>query len=122
MARIVIALHAAPAADIPAHYRSLLAYQYAQAALVSGHQIDMVFFYSDAVLHAAKQENSKLAQQAIANWQTLSTENHIPLVICNTVAEVDHQMDTENLIVPFENGGLSEFAMAAAAADHVIQF
>lgn len=122
MARIVIALHAAPTAENPAHYRSLLAYQYAQAALVSGHQIDMVFFYSDAVLHAAKHQNSTLAQQTISNWQTLSTEKNIPLVICNTVAEVEHHMDTENLIAPFKNGGLSEFAMAAAAADQVIQF
>lgn len=122
MARIVIALHAAPAADTPAQYRSLLAYQYAQAALVSGHQIDMVFFYSDAVLHAANADTSIEAQQVVAQWQQLATQHNVPLVICNTVAEVDHQMTTDNLVSPFQNGGLTEFSMAAAAADHVIQF
>ncbi|WP_404407780.1 DsrE family protein [Pseudidiomarina marina] len=122
MARIVIALHAAPAADTPAQHRSLLAYQYAQAALVSGHQIDMVFFYSDAVLHAAKRQNSGAAHQAVSQWQLLASQHNVPLVICNTVAEVDHQMTTEDLVSPFQNGGLTEFSMAAAAADHVIQF
>lgn len=118
MARIVLALHAAPAADVPAHNRSLLAYHYAQAALVSGHHIDMVFFYSAAVLHAQQPAES----DAVTLWQTFAHEHNIPLVICNTVAETTYNMGVDELVAPFQNGGLSEFSMAAAAADHVIQF
>ncbi|WP_164876782.1 DsrE family protein [Pseudidiomarina gelatinasegens] len=118
MARIVIALHAAPAASVPAQSRSLLAYHYAQAALVSGHHIDMVFFYSAAVMHAQQPAET----ETVALWQALAHEHNIPLVICNTVAETTYNMNVDELVAPFQNGGLSEFSMAAAATDHVIQF
>lgn len=117
MARLVLVLHAAPAALAPAHNRSLLALKYAQAALVSGHQIDMIFFYGDAVLHARK----PTAAAVVSDWQQLASAHGIPLVICNTVAEQRFSLDTDQLLVPFQNGGLTEFAMAAAAADHVVQ-
>ncbi|CUA82708.1 DsrE family protein [Pseudidiomarina woesei] len=117
MARLVLALHAAPAAPAPAQNRSLLAFKYAQAALVSGHQIDMIFFYADAVLHASTSTQTEL----INNWLQLSQQHNIPLVICNTVAEQRYSMTTDTLVPPFQNGGLTEFAMAAAAADRVVQ-
>ena len=117
MARLVLVLHAAPAAPAPAQNRSLLAFKYAQAALVSGHQIDMVFFYADAVLHAFTSNETAL----VDDWVQLSQQHDIPLVICNTVAEQRYSMATDALIPPFQNGGLTEFAMAAAAADRVVQ-
>lgn len=117
MARLVLALHAAPTAPAPAQNRSLLAFKYAQAALVSGHQIDMIFFYADAVLHAQPDIQSPL----VNGWVQLAQQHDIPLVICNTVAEQQFSMATEALVAPFQNGGLTEFAMAAAAADRVVQ-
>ena len=117
MARIVLALHAAPAATAPAHNRSLLAYNYAQAALVSGHQIDMIFFYADAVLHA----KSPLEHAIVEQWTSLAQAHDIPLVVCNTVAEQQFDLAADMLVEPFQNGGLTEFAMAAAAADQVVQ-
>jgi len=118
VARLVLALHADPSASAPAQHRSLLAYHYAQAALVSGHQIDMVFFYSAGVLHA----HSAQSAEVITLWQQLAEQHAIPLVICNTVAENDYNLASSALRVPFQAGGLTEFSMAAAAADHVVQF
>lgn len=117
MARIVLALHAAPAATGPAQNRSLLAYKYAQAALVSGHQIDMIFFYADAVLHAKYPCEHAIVEQ----WVSLAQAHAIPMVVCNTVAEQQFNLTASTLLTPFQNGGLTEFAMAAAAADHVVQ-
>lgn len=121
MATLVLALHAAPAADAPAHYRSLLAYHYAQAALVSGHRIEMIFFYGEAVLHAAAPESPEAAT-LIEQWQHLAQQHQIPLVVCPTYAETHYQLDTEQLPPPFTAGGLTEFSQAVARVDRVIQF
>ena len=116
MAHIVLVLHAAPAACSTTQNRSLLALNYAQAAINAGHRIDMVFFYSEAVQHATHSE------VASTLWRDFSKQHKIPLVICNTIAELDYQLEPDDIVQPFQSGGLTEFAMASANADHVIQF
>ncbi len=121
MANLVLALHAAPAANAPAQYRSLLAYHYAQAALVSGHRVSMIFFYGAAISHAAP-PTSPAAATIIEQWQRLAQQHHIPLVVCQTLAESMYQLDIDHLPDAFTAGGLTEFAQAVARADHLIQF
>lgn len=116
MAQFVLALHTSPNAAQPAHYRSLLALRFAQAAVTAGHRISQVFFYQSAVLHG----HAAAAQDIATQWQAFAQQHHIPLVLCHTVAATEYQL--EQLAEGYSNGGLTEFATAVAAADKVVQF
>jgi tRNA 2-thiouridine synthesizing protein D len=112
---IVLSVHSAP--DEP---RSLLAFHYAQAALMLGHRIQHVFFYEAGVLHG-QQQGSQVSPVA-AEWLKLATQHSIPLVLCATVVEQDYQLSEAELHDGFALGGLTEFSMAAAKAERVMQF
>ncbi len=77
----------------------------------------MVFFYQAAVLHGGA-DSSSLSQA----WQQFAEAHQIPLVLCTTVAENEYGITDDNRNQAYSSGGLSEFSMAAAHADHVIQF
>ena len=115
MTDIVLSVHSAP--DEP---RSLLAFHYAQAALALGHRIQQVFFYEAGVLHG------RLADQQLApiaaEWQMLAKQHDLSLVLCATVVEQDYQLSESELHQDFALGGLTEFSMAAAQAERVMQF
>lgn len=115
MTDIVLSVHSAP--DEP---RSLLAFHYAQAALALGHQIKQVFFYEAGVLHG-QQTHTQLSKVA-ADWLNLAQQHNIPLVLCATVVEQDYQLEESDLHSGFAMGGLTEFSMAAAQAERVMQF
>lgn len=118
MAKLVIALHSHPS-DSPNHTtRSLLAFQYAQAAVACGHHISLVFCYQQAVRLADPNQPHPHALQ----WQQWATEQAIPLVVCSTVAEQDFTLLTDKLLPGFSAGGLTEFAQAVAEADQLVQF
>ncbi|KFZ31888.1 hypothetical protein IDSA_04200 [Pseudidiomarina salinarum] len=118
MARLVLALHSFDDSASSPSYRSLLAYHYAQAAVASGHQIDMVFFYQSGVRFGGADEKHPLTDK----WLELSAHHNIPLVLCATVAETEYSIGEETLRPGFHNGGLTEFAQATALADQVVQF
>lgn len=118
MARLVLALHSFDDSASSPSNRSLLAYHYAQAAVASGHQIEMVFFYQSGVRFGAVGEDHPLTDM----WLELSATYNIPLVICATVAETEYSIGEATLRSGFHNGGLTEFAQATALADQVVQF
>ncbi len=118
MAKLVIALHSHPSDSSDHNTRSLLAFQYAQAAVACGHQISMVFCYQQAARLADPNHPHPHAQQ----WQQWATEQTIPLVVCSTVAEQDFGLASEQLHAGYSGGGLTEFAQAVAEADHLVQF
>ncbi|WP_157981075.1 DsrE family protein [Pseudidiomarina insulisalsae] len=115
MTDIVLSVHSAPE-----HSRSLLAYHYAQAALALGHRIRQVFFYQSGVLHGRLQ-SGQVAPVA-ADWLRLGEQHGFPLILCATVVEQDFQLSAEALHSGFALGGLTEFSMAAAQAERVLQF
>lgn len=114
----MLALHSFDDSASSPSYRSLLAYQYAQAAVASGHQIDMVFFYQSAVRFGADDCIHPLADK----WLELSATHNIPLVLCTTVAETEYGLNEKRIRSGFHHGGLTEFAQATALADQVVQF
>lgn len=115
MTDIVLSVHSAP--DEP---RSLLAYHYAQAALALGHRITQVFFYEAGVLHGRLQ-SAQLHPRA-ADWLQLAQQHNFPLVLCATVVEHDYQLTENDLHQGYALGGLTEFSMAAAKSERVMQF
>ncbi|MDN7137868.1 DsrE family protein [Pseudidiomarina sp. 1ASP75-14] len=122
MTDIVISVHAAPITTVATtSARSLLAFHYAQAALALGHRIHHVFFYQAGVLHAQLQEDGTLTPVA-ADWVRLSQQHGFPLVVCSTMVENDYQLQPEQLHQAYELGGLTEFSMATAKAERVVQF
>ncbi len=118
MAKLVIALHSHPSDSPDHHTRSLLAFRYAQAAVACGHQISMLFCYQQAVRLAALHHPHPHADR----WQQWAAQHAIPLVVCNTIAENEFGLSTEQLQAGFSVGGLTEFAHAVAEADQLVQF
>ncbi|MGQ4275866.1 DsrE family protein [Pseudidiomarina sp. E22-M8] len=122
MTDLVISVHAAPiTAAATISTRSLLALKYAQAALALGHTLKHVFFYQDGVLHAKLNQDQQLTPVA-AEWVLLSQKHGFPLVACSTVIENDYQLTPAQLHAAYQLGGLTEFSMAAAQAERVVQF
>lgn len=122
MTDLVISVHAAPLdAAAKTSSRSLLAFRYAQAALALGHRLRHVFFYQAGVLHAQLQDGQPLSPIA-AEWVRLSQQHDFSLVVCSTVLENDYQLEPAQLHSAYELGGLTEFSMATAQAERVVQF
>lgn len=108
---------------------AFLAYQFAQALLEKGHQLQQVFFFQSGVTLGNKLVNPANdefnLQQA---WQALAKQHHIPLHLCIAAAQrrgiVDEQSsrDTQscNLVEGFVLAGLGEFSRAVLEADRVI--
>ncbi|MCF6434160.1 sulfurtransferase complex subunit TusD [Pseudoalteromonas sp. MMG022] len=116
MSKFVLSLHTSVADQ---HCLQNLS-RFAHAALQSGHQIDCIFLYQDAVSHAS--EHLQLASDELdvkSIWQTLSDQG-IPLMLCVTAAE-KRAVDIAHTGL-FKVAGLAEFAMLSAKADKWVQF
>ena len=116
MTDLVLSVHVAPT-----HPRSLLALNYAQAALISGQRIRQVFFYQDGVLHARLDQDSQLHPSAAA-WLRFAQQHSVRLVVCSTVVEQDFALTAEQLHPGYALGGLTEFSSAVAQCERVVQF
>lgn len=108
---------------------AFLAYQFSQALLAKGHQLQQVFFFQSGVTLGNKLINPASDEFNLQKaWQTLSKQHHIPLHLCITAAQrrgvVDEQSskDTQssNLAEEFVLAGLGEFSRAVLEADRVI--
>jgi tRNA 2-thiouridine synthesizing protein D len=94
--------------------------RFAHAATQSGHTIDCIFLYQDAVSHASSYLQLPSDELDVkATWQLLADLN-IPLLLCVTAAE-KRAIDVSNT-APFKVAGLAEFAMLSAKADKWVQF
>ena len=109
------------------------AYRFALALLNNGYKLYRVFFYHDAVHNASTlvspaQDEINLPQ----NWQKLSKEHNVDLVVCIAAAlkrgllderEADrYEKPTFNLSSNFALGGLGQLVDAAITSDRLITF
>ncbi len=117
MANFVLSLHAAPS-DTDCCL-SLL--NFANTCLETGHRIDAIFLYQDAVWHASEKFSLPSDEiQLNEKWLHMSKQYQIPLLLCITAAE-KRGLDIEHT-QPFTVAGLAELAMTVAKTDRWVQF
>ncbi|WP_417437000.1 sulfurtransferase complex subunit TusD [Idiomarina abyssalis] len=98
--------------------KSQEALSFALAAINGGHEIACIFFYREAVNHAllaTPVENKALINQ----WEAMSRQHNVPLVVCHTVAE---RKGIEEFHPSFQASGLTALATAIANSDRTLQF
>ncbi|MGB2079849.1 MAG: sulfurtransferase complex subunit TusD [Vibrio sp.] len=122
-------INAAPYGNVQAMH----AYQFAAAALESGHQISQVFFYQEGVAHASGLNLPANDEFNLTKaWQQLAAEHNIRLEVCVAASlrrgVVDdneakrHQVDGHNLAAGFEMAGLGGLAQSMLTQDRLVQF
>lgn len=109
------------------------ALRFAEAALQSGHRIERIFLYQDAVHLASKllvapQDEIKIAQQ----WQALILEHRIDAVVCIATAlrrgvldgseAQRYELDASNLAEGYVLSGLGQLHEAMQQTDRLIHF
>lgn len=106
-----------------------LALQFAEALLISGHQIDQIFFAGDAVYNGnAFNFPANDEVNLMKEWQKFYTTYHISLNLCVAAAQRRGIVNSEsavnisqnNLAYGFQLSGLTEFSLALLNADRVI--
>ncbi|WP_034917517.1 sulfurtransferase complex subunit TusD [Erwinia sp. 9145] len=109
------------------------AWQFAQALLAEGHQLDSVFFYREGVLNASQLTSPASDEfDLTAAWQSLQREHGVALNICVAAAlrrgitdvnEAKNQgLPAANLADGFLLAGLGALAEAALSTDRMVQF
>ncbi len=94
--------------------------RFAIAALGSGHQIDHVFFYHNAVQAICADVDLPTDEpDLVARFCSFAAAQQIPLLYCATAAE---KRGFSKVRPGFELAGLAEFGMRLAAADKLVQF
>ena len=106
---------------------------FARSVLDSGHSLQRVFFYQDAVhlgsrLLVVPQDEQNLAQQ----WQAFVREHQLDAVVCiaaglrrgvlDAAEARRYQKDADNLAEGFELSGLGQLHEAMQSADRVVHF
>ena len=109
------------------------AYQFAQALLSEGHQLESVFFYREGVYNA-NQLTSPASDEfdLVRAWQALHHQHGVALHICVAAALRRGVMDESearqlnlpayNLQPGFTLSGLGQLAQAALTAERMVQF
>lgn len=100
------------------HHKSVDALRFIQAAVQCGHEVVCVFFYRDAVDHAVVSPSDGV-QALVQQWELLSEQLSIPLVVCHTAAERKAISDFNSA---FDASGLTALAKAIATSDRTLQF
>jgi len=104
------------------HQASDSAYQFAQAALAKGHEIQRVFFYHDGVNNANRLTEPPQDDRHIVNrWSALAAEHGIDLVVC-VAAALRRGIKDELLAPGFRISGLGQLVDSAIKADRVVVF
>lgn len=117
MATITLSIQQAPAVS----GASMHALRYAQAAIAQQHAIKQVFFYQAGVLHADSRATLPTDEPDMTQaWINFSAEHQVPLVVCHTVGE--RMGISESMHPQFSSAGLTEFLVALAESDKVVQF
>jgi len=117
MATITLCIQQAPAL-IGA---SMHALRYAQAAVAQQHAIQQVFFYQAGVLHADSRASLPTDEPDMTQaWINFSAEHQVPLVVCHTLGE--RLGVAESMHPQFSSAGLTEFLVAVAESEKVVQF
>ncbi len=115
------------------HQSSDTAWQFAKAALESGHEIFRVFFYHDGVNNGTRFTAPPQDDRHIVNrWSELAEEYGLDLVVCVAAAQrrgiIDadeakrHGKDGDNIAPGFRISGLGQLIEAGIEADRLLQF
>ena len=115
------------------HQSSDTAWQFAKAALASGHEIFRVFFYHDGVNNGTRFTAPPQDDRHIVNrWSELAEEYGLDLVVCVAAAQrrgiIDadeakrHGKDGDNIAPGFRISGLGQLIEAGIEADRLLQF
>lgn len=118
----------------PASHQSAgSALRFAQAVIEAGHTLHRVFFYHDGVngasnLQLIPQDEVSLPKQ----WQLLSSEHSIDLVVCiasalkRGIVDADeaerHDLENANLLDGFTISGLGQLIDTTIESDRVVTF
>ncbi|MGM3173321.1 sulfurtransferase complex subunit TusD [Dickeya lacustris] len=109
------------------------AYQFAQALLTQGHQLQSVFFYREGVLNA-NQLTAPASDEfdLVRAWQQLAQAHQVTLNVCVAAALRRGVTDTQqagqlklasaNLQPGFLLSGLGELSESVLTCDRVVQF
>lgn len=100
------------------HHKSVDALRFIQAAAQYGHEVVCVFFYREAVDHAVVSPSGNILS-LVQQWETLSKQLSIPLVVCHTAAE---RKAISDFNPAFDASGLTALAKAIATSDRTLQF
>ncbi|MFG1174883.1 sulfurtransferase complex subunit TusD [Erwiniaceae bacterium CAU 1747] len=109
------------------------AWQFANALLAQGHQLESVFFYREGVLNASLLNAPANDEFDLTRgWQQLQQKHGIALNICVAAAlrrGITDRQEAENLGLPtanladgFQLSGLGALAEAALNCDRMVQF
>ncbi len=115
------------------HQASDSAYQFAVAALESGHEVDRVFFYHDGVNNGTNLSTPPQDDRHIQKrWTALAQEKKVDLVLCVAACQrrgmVDdgererNKKDATNIADGFRISGLGQLIEAGIEADRLITF
>ncbi len=115
------------------HQASDTAYQFAKAALASGHEIFRIFFYHDGVNNGTRLAIPPQDDRNIgALWTALAKEHDLDMVICIAAAqrrglmdadEAKRQgLDADNIAEGFRISGLGQLIEAGIESDRLIVF
>lgn len=109
------------------------AFQFAQALIQQGHQLEKVFFYQDGVLNASSLTLPANDEFDITKaWQEFAQTHNVELETCVAAAlrrgvigqeeAEQHKREQHNLATGFQQAGLGGLATALLKFDRVIQF
>ncbi len=105
------------------------AYLFAEALLEAGHQLPMVFFHQEGVMHAnAFIQPASDEHHMSACWLALSEKHKINLNVCvaaslrRGITEATPEIEGGNLHHGFQLAGLGALAQAVLTCDRLVQF
>jgi tRNA 2-thiouridine synthesizing protein D len=98
------------------------AWQFCQAAIAAGHEIQRVFFYHDGVNNATKlTEPPQDDRNVVARWTKLAEEHGVDLVVC-VAAALRRGIVEQNLAQGFRISGLGQLVESAIQSDRLVVF
>ena len=104
------------------HQGSDSAWQFAQAALQRGHEIQRVFFYHDGVNNATRLTEPPQDDRHIVNrWSALAAQHKVDLVVC-VAAALRRGIKDEVLAPGFRISGLGQLVDSGIKADRIVVF
>ncbi|WP_235425663.1 sulfurtransferase complex subunit TusD [Cellvibrio mixtus] len=117
----------------PSSQASYSAYQFCRALLRQGHNLHRVFFYQDGIYNATNLAAPPQDELDLySEWQKLSKEHSVELVVCiaaalkrgllNQEESIRYNKAGHNLAEGFTLGGLGQLIEAAAVSDRLITF
>ena len=104
------------------HQASDSAWQFCQAAIARGHEIQRVFFYHDGVYNATRLTEPPQDDRHIVNrWSALKEQHGVDLVVC-VAAALRRGIKDEVLAPGFRISGLGQLVDAGIKADRTVTF